>query len=90
MVENICPSVSPRIISKVITDYSLITSDIGLASAIVGIVVILSLEQCLHLGNGSVKLKPLPVDGLRYPLRVDSRVVQPSAYCIDRVFLRSE
>ena len=58
-----------------IVDSLLVTSYIGLAGTIMGIIVIFSLDQRLYLGNGGVKLQPLFVDGLRYTVCCDSRVM---------------
>ena len=51
----------------------LVTSNVGLASTRVCIIVILSLDQRLYLRRGSVELQPLFVDGLRYTIRCDTR-----------------
>ena len=58
-----------------IIDSILVASYIGLTGTIMGIIVIFSLDQCLHLGNGGVELQPLFVDGLRYTVCCDSRVM---------------
>lgn len=69
---------------------SLVASNISLASAIVGIVVVLSLDQCFYFGSGSVKLQPLFVDGLRYAICYDSGVLEPRAHRFNSVRLRSK
>lgn len=73
MGENICQLVSTRFRTR-IGEYLLVTPNIGLAGAIVGIMVIFGLDQRFYFGSGSVELQPLFVDGLRYTVRRDSRV----------------
>ena len=45
-------------------DRVLVAADIGLASLIVFVVVVFSVDQGLHLGDGCVELHPLLVGGL--------------------------
>ena len=73
-----------------VVDSLLVTSYIGLAGAIMGIIMIFSLDQRLYLGNGSVELQPLFVDGLGYTVCCDSRVLKPRAHCINSILVRGE
>jgi len=50
--------------------------------------MVLSLEECLEVLNGSVKLEPLLVDGLRDTL--DARLLEPRADSSHGVGGRSE
>lgn len=52
-----------------------VASNIGFASAIVSIVVILGLDQRFYFGSGSIELQPLLVDGSRNAVCCDSGVL---------------
>ena len=54
--ERVSITSSTRYLQRVIDNRLLVASNVGLASAIVGIVVILSLDQRFYLGSGSIKL----------------------------------
>ena len=56
-------------------DGLLVTSYIGFAGTVMGIIVIFSLDQRLQLGSGSIELQPLFVDGLRDTVCCDSGVM---------------
>ena len=73
--ERVSINSSTKKLLSMIGDSLLIATNVGLAGAIVCVIVILSLDQRFYLRSGSVELEPLFVDGLRYTVRCDSRVM---------------
>lgn len=54
--ERVSITSSTRYLQRVIDNRLLVTANVGLSSAVVGIVVILSLDQRFYFGSGSIKL----------------------------------
>ena len=90
MRDRVSIDMSTHLTHKMTKSALLVASNIGLASAIVGIVVVLGLDQSFYLGSGSIKLQPLFVDGLRYAVCCDSGVLKPTAHRLNGVRLRGK